>query len=170
MRPEPNAAPMILRRLRPVALARPIHSHTHFHLAPRLNFTVVHSSAPVETLRVERILRTTAGERLVERQELVRRIAEQGARRDYDRTPASTTPTAAPARVLGRGGVPAVLLRSAAPVPAVPQVPAPPAAERSWAPAAPSQVPSLDLDRLSEQVIQKIDRRVQAHRERIGRR
>ena len=164
-----DTVPMILRRLRPVALVRPIQTHTHFHVAPRLNFTVINQPVQTEILRVERILRNTAGERLVEREELVRRIVDRGARQEDFRRVAPEQ-AAALTPVMERSGVLAMLLRSAAPVPAVLDVPAPQIGQRAWPAAAPMNAPQPDIARLSEEVIRSIDRRLQAHRERIGRR
>ena len=157
---------MVLRRLRPVALARPIQTHTHFHLAPRLNFTVSHTTVNAMAERVERILVSAAGERILRREQIVQRIFQQGVRREDGRREGVT----GTAEVITRAAlppVPAVLLRSAPAVPAVPDVPGPRISE---SPRPVQQPTPLDVNRLSEQIIQSIDRRLQAHRERIGRR
>ena len=161
---------MILRRLRPAAQVRPIHNHTHFHLAPRLNFTVVQQLAGVLSERVERILRTTAGERITQREEMVQRIFDQRSRREEDGTEPGVERAGSAPRLMPRSGVPAVLLRLSAPAPAVPPAAEPTAAPRIAQSSAPMQPPPLELERISEHVIQTIDRRLQAHRERTGRR
>jgi len=165
-----NSVPMVLRRLRPATLARPLRTHTHFHLAPRLDFTLVNQAAEKETVRVEQILRRSSGERVVQREELVKRILAKGERRDGATHQTATSATAAVPPPLAPRGVPAVLLRPAAPAPAVPNVPESPAQQGAWPAAAPMQPTLPDVERLSEQVMRNIDRRLQAHRERLGRR
>jgi len=162
--------PMILLRLRPAAISRPVHLHTHFHVAPKLQLTSVVSFGSTETLRLQRVIATASGERFVSRDELVRRIFEQGARQD--------TSVGA---IEGSGGVPAAMTYEQRPVPAVllrppargaqPEPPvATPDESIQPSPARVMRSQALDIERLSERIIHNIDRRLLAHRERTGRR
>src|SRR5271157_4372545 len=164
----PEPAPMILLRLRPAALARPIYMHTHLHLAPKLHLTAVHSFAHLEMLRVERVRETAGGERMAWREELVRRIFEVGARRDGGTQPAAG-PGALPGSLqFSQKPMPAVLLRPAARAAQV-EIPAAPLSAAHNQPVPPAvQALPLDLQKLSDQIVQNIDRRLQAHRERLG--
>jgi hypothetical protein len=164
--------PMILRRMRPAILTHRLETHVHLQVAPHLHFAA--AVAPeTGAVRTEIVLRGSAGERVLRREEYVRHIAERSRRREPG-VPANpalepiTSPLASPSP----RPVPSVLLRShpaAAPAPA-PQSNTPALEPKSWPPPAAPLAAPVDVNRLTEQVIQQIDRRLQSYRERTGRR
>ena len=79
---QPEIPPMILRRLRSAVLSRPIQTHTHFHLSPRLHFSLSHTATQSATLRVETSGDNLAGERFIRREDLVHRIVTKGSRQE----------------------------------------------------------------------------------------
>jgi hypothetical protein len=163
---------MILRRMRPAILTHRLETHVYLQVAPHLHLAA--AAAPqAGALRIETIVRGNAGERILRREEYVRHIAERGARREQGAqagpklettVPIMATPSSRP--------VPAVLLRShpAATAAPEPQSTTPAFAPKSWPPPPAPQAAHVDVNRLTEQVIQQIDRRLQSYRERTGRR
>ena len=162
--------PMILRKLRaPVVSLRQHHDH-HLQFAPRLNITVLQGRAKT-VVQTERVLEGSAAERVLRREEFVHRIFEQGARREDGARTERSAVSREPSPILARHAVPAVLLRSAAPPAFTPEPPAAASPSSAWSVRmVPSASPPFDMQRLSDQVIQTIDRRLQAHRERLGKR
>jgi hypothetical protein len=162
--------PMVLLRLRPVAIIKPVHLHTHFHVAPKLQLTSVVSFENTETLRIHRVIERAGGERMVSREEMVRRIFEQGARRDAGSGAAAASDHVPAAMPYAQRPVPAVLLRSSGQA-VQPEPPAAAPAESIGPPAhSAMRSETLDIERLSERIIHNIDRRLLAHRERTGKR
>ena len=103
---------LILLRLRPAAISKPVHLHTHFQVAPKLQLTSVVSFENTETLRIHRVIERAGSERMVSREEMVRRIFEQGARRDADAGAAAAAGHAPKAMPYAQRPVPAVLRSS----------------------------------------------------------
>ena len=161
--------PMVLRHPMAAWITNRSELHNHFQLRQAANFHL-HFAAGSEVVRTERVLPGSTGERILLREQLVQRIIRQGARSEDGATGhPSARQTSPRTPVLARNTVPIVLLKNG-PATATPAEPAAaPTASRPWPAQAVAQTP-IDMGRLSDQVIQAIDRRLQAHRERTGRR
>lgn len=164
---QPGPLPMILRRIRPAILSHRLETHTHLHVSPHLNFAV--AGAPESgSSRIERMFSGNAGERILRREEYTRRIIDRGSRREAG---AAIERTEEAFRTAPLTRVPSVLLRTQPAAPAaVATSNTPPLGSRPWTPPAAPQTPPVDVQRLTEQVIQQIDRRLQSYKERTGRR
>jgi hypothetical protein len=171
---------MVLRRLARGATLLRVDQRTHLRVAPSFTL-VVAGGAPGRHPGVPRQEPGAAGRTRDTAAALVERVVRRGRRHEIRlaRTAplpaADPAPPAAPARVVER-----VFRRPTAAAPpatpaAAPLPPSPPEVRRpaEWAPAAeaPRPRPFLpqELDRVTDHVVRAIDRRVRAHRERLGR-
>jgi hypothetical protein len=161
---------MILRRVRPLNLTQRLETHTHLQVSPRLNLTVLRTSEAGE-LRVERVLPGSTGERVLRREEYVRQFLDRGRRQDAGAPSPAAEGSAAGALVSPpQRPIPSVLLRSQPVAAKETSASTPTVSAKPWPPPAPPQAPSVDVNRLTEQVIHQIDRRLQSFKERTGRR
>jgi hypothetical protein len=161
--------PMVLRRMRPAIVTHRLETHTHLHLSPRLNFAVA-GVRETGVLRVEQVLSGGACERVLRREEYVRELTMRGRRREEGPTGKAVEGSGVVESAVTKA-LPAVLVRSqvavSAPAATVAGSNGSPFAART---AAIPQAAPVDVNRLTEQVIQQIDRRLQSYKERTGRR
>jgi len=164
-----NPVPMVLLRLRPAAISQEIHTHTHLHIAPAIHLTSVTSFADTGTLRIHRVIEPAGGERIVHREEMVRRIFEQTTRREAGASGGGATAAVRTPVAFEPRPVPAVLLRSSSRAPQPETAATEPAEPALQTVPHTTRPPALDIERLTDRIVNNIDRRLQAHRERLGR-
>lgn len=169
-------AEMILSRLLPAARERTLHQHMHLRLSPQLNLTVLNSSGRPETPASGAHAPALAFDAAREPQPpvatFIRRFIEREVRLD---SVARAEAPMASAQLKGAAPqaapLPQSIVRRGAPRAETPeQAPRPdaPGQYRAHAPR-PEAAPAVDINGLTNQVIQALDRRIIAHRERLGR-
>ena len=171
-RPFMPVAPLVLRRNRAATVIHVLRSQTNLLLAPRIGLAATFLT-PVGSRMSDTVTQLT--EHLIRKEEIVERVLRRAMRIEAgEASPPLRGEEMARAVLPHARSATQVLLKAASPASAV-AVTSQPADTSTRAPkfhrAAPQHdITSIDINRLTDQVAMAIDRRISAHRERLGRR
>jgi hypothetical protein len=162
--------PFVFLRPRTLVTALRQELRTAIHWSPRIELQRLELTIEVRQTMVERVVERHTQTRVVEREQLAMRLLEKGARTEDARMEAQAPRTEPPGHALGP-------IAAARPPMTLNQPPKPGAeprmAEREvrspLAVPRTATAPPIDLIRLTDSVMRQIDRRLEAHRERLWR-
>jgi hypothetical protein len=148
-------------------------SHVHLRLAPVVNLHAIGAIVARRSEIADRIMTTTILRQVRRTEQLSLRLRQELVRieRDAPRHATGESPRSPGPASSADARPPGLVVVRQGPSPPVRVPESEPVARRGPLHLeAASRVPALDRERLAEQVIQTIDRRLQAHCERLGRR
>lgn len=162
--------PLVFLRPRTLVTALRHDLHTAIHWAPRIELQRLERIIELRQTMVERVVERHTQTRVVEREQLAMRLLEKGARTEDAGMAAAAPRTEAPGHAPGpfTAARPQMTLNE----PSKP-VTEPRMADREMrSPLTTPRIaaaPPIDLNRLTDSVMRQIDRRLEAHRERLWR-
>lgn len=164
----------VFLRPRTWILVRHTEPQTHLHWSPRIHLQVLKTVLERQRELMERLIERPAKAQIRRQEEMTLRMVRQGTRVE---NPGVQAGAGGGGLLAGQAGIPAIpdvprmLVRQGprnieATAAAPPNVPVGAATASLFTP----RTPGIDVNRIAEQVIDTIDHRLRAHRERIGKR